>query len=106
MLMVATAGKWSSGCLKPGATVVARTFEVGMQTIIQVEPNEWVTEQLLIAVTGLKPGTIARARKNSWLLGREYKHVSPDGEPKPTSECMYNRKAVDAWVAAQKQPIW
>jgi len=59
-----------------------------MQTIIQVEPNEWVTEQLLIAVTGMKPGTIARARKNSWLLGREYKHVSPDGEPKPTSECM------------------
>ena len=105
--MVATAGRWSSGCLKPGATVVARTWcEVGMQTIIQVEPNEWVTEQLLIAVTGLKPGTIARARKNSWLLGREYKHVSPDGEPKPTSECMYNRKAVDAWVAAQKQPIW
>ncbi|GJL37359.1 excisionase [Enterobacter hormaechei] len=77
-----------------------------MQTIIQVEPNEWVTEQLLIAVTGLKPGTIARARKNSWLLGREYKHVSPDGAPKPTSECMYNRKAVDAWIAAQKQPIW
>ena len=77
-----------------------------MQTIIQVEPNEWVTEQLLIAVTGMKPGTIARARKNAWLLGREYKHVSPDGEPKPTSECMYNRKAVDAWIAAQKQPVW
>ena len=77
-----------------------------MQTIIQVEPNEWVTEQLLIAVTGLKPGTIARARKNSWLLGREYKHVSPDGEPKPTSECMYNRKAVDQWVESmsKKQP--
>ncbi|WP_354692028.1 excisionase family protein [Phytobacter sp. RSE-02] len=77
-----------------------------MHTIIQVEPNEWVTEQLLIAVTGMKPGTIAQARKNSWLLGREYKHVSPDGEPKPTSECMYSRKAVDAWIAAQKQPIW
>lgn len=43
-----------------------------MQTIIyQIVPNEWVTEKLLIAVTGLKPGTILRARKESWLLGRE-----------------------------------
>lgn len=73
-----------------------------MQTIIQIEPNEWVSEGLLMAVTGLKRGTITRARKASWLLGREYKHVSPEGEPKPTSECMYNRKAVDAWIQAQK----
>lgn len=78
---------------------------VKMNTIIMIEPNEWVTEQLLIAVTGLKPGTITRARKKSWLLGREYKHMSPEGDPKPTSECVYNRKAVDAWIASQKQPI-
>jgi hypothetical protein len=32
----------------------------------------------------------------------EYIHVSPDGNPKPSSECMYNRKAVDAWVASMK----
>lgn len=74
-----------------------------MQTIIQVVLNEWVTEELLIAATGLKPGTIMRARKNSWLIGREYLHVSPDGTPKPSSECMYNRKAVDQWVEAQKK---
>lgn len=76
-----------------------------MQTIIQIEPNEWVSEDLLMAVTGMKRGTITRARKSSWLLGREYKHVSPEGEPKPTSERMYNRKAVDAWIQAQKQPL-
>ncbi len=58
-----------------------------MQTIIQIEPNEWVSEDLLMAVTGMKRGTITRARKSSWLLGREYKHVS-EGEPKPTSECV------------------
>ncbi|EGF2259467.1 excisionase family protein [Salmonella enterica] len=78
-----------------------------MQTIIyQIVPNEWVTEKLLIAATGLKPGTILRARKESWLLGREYKHVAPGGHPKPTSECMYNRKAVDAWISSlkNKQP--
>lgn len=77
-----------------------------MSEIVQLVPNEWVSEKVLIAVTGLKPGTILRARKESWLVGREYIHVSPDGNPKPSSECMYNRRAVDAWIAAQarKQP--
>lgn len=73
-----------------------------MSDIIQLVPNDWVTEKVLIAVTGLKPGTIMRARKEAWMVGREYLHVSPDGEPKPSSECMYNRKAVDLWVASQK----
>ena len=75
---------------------------MNIKSIIQLEPNDWVSEDLLIAVTGLKTGTIARARKNSWLLGREYLHVSPDGEPKAGNECMYNRKAVDEWVWSQK----
>ncbi|QPR15327.1 excisionase family protein [Escherichia coli] len=57
---------------------------------------------VLIAITGLKPGTILRARKECWMVGREYIHVSPDGNPKPSSECMYNRKAIDAWVASMK----
>ncbi len=70
-----------------------------MSNIFQLAPNEWVCESVLIAVTGLKPGTILRARKECWMVGREYIHVSPDGNPKPSSECMYNRKAVDAWVA-------
>ena len=71
-----------------------------MQTsaeIVLLVPNDWVSEKVLIAVTGLKPGTITRARKESWMLGREYLHISPDGNPKPSSECMYNRKAVDQW---------
>jgi hypothetical protein len=37
-----------------------------MQTIIQVEPNEWVTEQLLIAVTGLKPLSLGREKTPGW----------------------------------------
>ncbi|ECP2540867.1 hypothetical protein FZF29_12795 [Salmonella enterica subsp. enterica serovar Brunei] len=53
--------------------------------------------------TGLKPGTITRARKESWMLGREYLHISPDGNPKPSSECIYNREAVDQWIEAQKK---
>jgi hypothetical protein len=38
-------------------------------------------------------------------MGREYKHVSPEGDPKPSNEFMYNRKAVDAWIDTLKQPI-
>lgn len=71
-----------------------------------ITPNKWVAEKVLIAVTGLKPGTILRARKESWLVGREYVHVSPDGIPKPTSECLYNLGAIDRWIESQisKQP--
>lgn len=60
-----------------------------MQTIIyQIVPNEWVTEKLLIAATGLKPGTILRARKESWLLGREYKQwLLADIRSPPASVC-------------------
>lgn len=72
-----------------------------MEHIIQLTPNKWVAEKVLIAVTGLKPGTILRARKESWMVGREYVHVSPDGVPKPTSECLYNREAVDRWIENQ-----
>lgn len=77
-----------------------------MENVIQLIPNKWVAEKVLIAVTGLKPGTILRARKESWMVGREYVHVSPDGVPKPTSECLYNREAVDRWIESQisKQP--
>ncbi|WP_370556697.1 excisionase family protein [Edwardsiella tarda] len=57
-------------------------------------------------ITGLRSGTIIRARKESWLVGREYVHISPDGIPKDNSECMYNRHAIDRWVAsmASRQP--
>ncbi|EDN7239751.1 excisionase family protein [Salmonella enterica] len=75
-----------------------------MQTIIQLVPNEWVTDKLLIAVTGLKPGTILRARKESWLLGREYKHVAPDGRPKPTSECLYHIPTINRWIKNLPDP--
>lgn len=74
-----------------------------MSDVVLLVPNDWVSEKVLIAVTGLKPGTILRARKESWMLGREYLHISPDGNPKPSSECMYNRKAVDQWIEAQKK---
>jgi hypothetical protein len=77
-----------------------------MENVIQLMPNEWVTEEVLISITGWRPGTIKRARENVWLQGREYILFSPVNDPKPNSECMYNRKAIDQWVAGQvkKQP--
>lgn len=41
-----------------------------MGNVIQLAPNEWVCESVLIAITGLKPGTILRARKECWMVGR------------------------------------
>ncbi len=74
--------------------------------VIKLLPNDWVTEEKLVELTGLRPGTIKRAREKSWLQGREYLHISPEGDPKPNSECMYNRNAIDRWVEghATRQP--
>ncbi|MCM2366696.1 excisionase family protein [Proteus sp. FZP2095] len=77
-----------------------------MDDLTQLMPNKWVTETVLVAITGMKPGTIKRARESSWAIGREYIHVSPEGEPKPNSECMYNHQAINTWIERQikKQP--
>ncbi|ECF6018145.1 excisionase [Salmonella enterica subsp. salamae] len=75
------------------------------QTIIyQIVPSEWVTKSLLIATTGIKDGTIERARRKSWLVGREYRHYSPEGTPHSGSECLYNIEAIMRWIKSQKQP--
>ncbi|EEC0687279.1 TPA: excisionase family protein [Salmonella enterica subsp. enterica serovar Eastbourne] len=75
------------------------------QTIIyQIAPSEWVTKSLLIATTGIKDGTIERARRKSWLVGREYRHYSPEGTPHSGSECLYNIEAIMSWIKSQKQP--
>ena len=53
-----------------------------MSEMTLIVPNDWVTEEKLVEITGLRPGTIERARKKCWMVGREYRHVSPDGVPK------------------------
>lgn len=72
-----------------------------MSEVIQLVPNKWVTEEKLMQITGLREGTIKRARKSSWMQGRQYLHVSPEGEPKPTSECMYNLAEINVWIERQ-----
>ncbi|VTN06274.1 Putative excisionase (DUF1233) [Raoultella ornithinolytica] len=39
-----------------------------MSDVIQLVPNKWVTEKKLTEITGLRSGTIERARKNSWFV--------------------------------------
>ncbi|MCU3131809.1 excisionase family protein [Enterobacter roggenkampii] len=40
----------------------------------RIEPNKWVTESLLMAITGLTKNAIRSAREKSWMEGREYRH--------------------------------
>jgi len=77
-----------------------------MENVIQLAPNKWVTESVLMAVTGMRPGTIKRAREKAWMQGREYLLFSPEGIPGLNSLCMYNREAIDKWIESQlkKQP--
>ena len=44
-----------------------------------VSPGKWVSEEQLIALKGIKKGTLKKAREKSFMEGREYKHVAHDG---------------------------
>lgn len=41
-----------------------------MSEMTLIVPNDWVTEEKLVEITGLRPGTIERARKKCWMVGR------------------------------------
>lgn len=47
-----------------------------MSEIIQIVPSDWVTEDLLVKMTGLRPGTIARARKKLAMRQGVRPHVA------------------------------
>ncbi|WP_413534382.1 excisionase family protein [Rahnella inusitata] len=73
-----------------------------MNNVAHITPNKWVSESLLITITGLKSSTIKYARDTLWMEGREYKHVSGSGEPGETAPCFYHRELIDEWI--QKLP--
>ncbi|EBX0144500.1 excisionase family protein [Salmonella enterica subsp. enterica serovar Typhimurium] len=75
------------------------------KSIIQLVPNKWVSEELLMAITGLTKHAIKSAREKSWMEWREYRHYSGDCQPKENSPILYNRYEVDNWVERQKLAI-
>lgn len=87
--------------LRVACVWLKRKWRRSMQTsseIVLLVPNDWVSEKVLIAVTGLKPGTILQARKECWMVGREYVHVSPDGNRNlPASACTTVKRSMHGW---------
>lgn len=75
------------------------------KSILILHPNKWVTEDILMQLTGLSSSAIKTARKKSWFEGREYRHYSADCNPKDNSPIMYNRLAVDEWVERQNMAV-
>ncbi|EQC1055147.1 TPA: excisionase family protein [Providencia rettgeri] len=73
-----------------------------MDNVVLLTPSKWVTESVLMTITGMRSGTIKKARECSWAAGREYLHVAPDGKPKNNSECMYNHEAIINWIEKQR----
>jgi hypothetical protein len=71
-----------------------------MDNIIQMNPSKWVSEDLLMSLTGMTKHMIQHARRTSWMEGREYRHVAPDLNP-----IMYNRHEIDNWVERQRPAI-
>ena len=70
--------------------------------IIQMLPNKWVTEDMLISLTQLKKGTIKRLRETKWAEGREYKKIQLGEAKSENAQCVYNREAIDAFFDKQK----
>ena len=76
-----------------------------MENVVQLMPSKWVSESVLMTITGMKKNTIKTAREVSWMEGREYKHVSPDGAPRDNSMCFYDWKAIEKWIDNQPTAI-
>ncbi|EHQ9372788.1 excisionase family protein [Escherichia coli] len=71
------------------------------EVIMIVSPGKWVSEEQLIALKGIKKGTLKKAREKSFMEGREYKHVAHDGMPWDNSPCFYNLEEIDRWIERQ-----
>ncbi|MGF7447535.1 excisionase family protein [Klebsiella michiganensis] len=72
------------------------------EVVVIVSPGKWVAEDQLIAMKGIKKGTLKKARENTFLEGKEYRHVSFDCEPCDNSPCFYNIDEIDMWIERQK----
>lgn len=80
---------------------MANLMVVGSPSMIQLQANEWVTQVVLASVTGFSPGKIRSYRQRGWRQGKEWLLIACDGQPKATSEALYNIPAINLWFASQ-----
>ena len=79
----------------------AKGVYVTEKNTIQLVPNKWVSEEVLMAITGLTKNAIKSARSKSWMEGCEYRHYAGDCHPSDNSPILYNRYEIDNWVERQ-----
>ncbi|PSU69125.1 excisionase family protein [Photobacterium phosphoreum] len=74
-----------------------------MMNIYQVEPNKWVSNILIEAITGLTERRIKEYRMYAWQEGIHFKHASPKGTNGTTAKLMYNRIEIDRFFDNNKR---
>ncbi|ARR51567.1 hypothetical protein ETN89_15130 [Photobacterium damselae subsp. damselae] len=72
-------------------------------TIYHVEPNKWVDEKLITALTGLATRQIKEYRSMAWVEGKHYKKASPSGATGRNAKIMYNRIEIDKFFENTKR---
>lgn len=74
-----------------------------MSEIIQIVPSEWVTEDLLVKMTGLRPGTIARARKKvGYVAGSTSTCLLTASQRKTASACITTKRSTSGLRASKR----
>ncbi len=73
-----------------------------MSVTLLLQPNEWVTKEILSIVTGFSSGKIRSYRQRGWRQGKEWILVACDGHPKETSEALYHLPSINLWFDNQK----
>ncbi|MBY3789532.1 DUF1233 family excisionase [Photobacterium carnosum] len=74
-----------------------------MMNIYQIEPNKWVSNILIEAITGLTDRQIKEYRMLAWKEGIHFKHASPSGSKGRNSKLMYNRVEIDHFFDNEKR---
>ncbi len=54
---------------------------------------------------GSSLGTIERARRKSWMQGKEYRHYAVEGDPGHYSECLYNIEEIMRWIKTRNNQV-
>ncbi|MGD6739690.1 excisionase family protein [Photobacterium leiognathi subsp. mandapamensis] len=72
-------------------------------TVYQVEPNKWVNETLISAITGLTDRQLKDYRNFAWQEGVHFKKLSPTGAKGRNCRAMYNRVEIDCYFDNNKR---